>query len=414
MVFRAFVALFWILLFLPGSTDTVQFSATYLLLVGSACLFVLVYLPFVLHRALVEKPLAVRWETVWLFGMGGLAGAVAILRGDISTFVTVSLLVIVLVIITELELVLSVAYLNGLAIASVPVAIASYHLGLSDYGYVPGQAVLGEEQGLAWRVSMFPGLAENGFFCSLVLLANICYRRQRHDFIAVGIAAYFLLFSGVRSAMLGLALAVGFWVWTRILRGSGSRMALFAATVGLIVASPFAPELVVVGLQALDWEPLWTLTKIDPSVVESGIQDSSSLRAWIWSEHLRLWWSSPALLGTGTFDFSAVALDPPFGHVPGNGSESFLTSMLARIGIPALFLVGAIVQAVRHGLQAGNAVIASFAIVLFAAMLTYGSILTPYNLLFFLLFSALNAPDPGVLARPSGVSSPSPLAATGA
>jgi hypothetical protein len=388
--FRAFVVLFWALLFVPNQAETVRFSPTYFLLVGSAYLFVLVFLPFVLHRVLVERPLSLRWETAWLLGMGLTAGLVAVLRGDLSTIVSVSLIVLVLAIIFELELVVPVALLNALAIASIPLAILSYHYGFSDYGYVPGQSTLGEEQGRAWRVSLFPGLPENGFFCALVLLANFCQRGQRFALAGMAIALYFLLLSGVRSAMLALALAGAYWWIANQLRGSSARVLAFVAVVALIVASPFSYDAVVYVLQALDWAPLWTLMKIDPTMATGDVADSSTIRSWIWSEHLRLWLSSPAFLGIGTYDFSAVTFDAPAGHDPGTGSESFITSLLARIGVPALFIVAAIFQAARKAFRSDDQAAACFAILLLGAMLTYGSMLTPYNLLFYLMFSALN------------------------
>ena len=95
------------------------------------------------------------------------------------------------------------------------------------------------------------------------------------------------------------------------------------------------------------------------------------------------------ILGIGTFDFTAVSIyDPIFGDY-GRGSEAFLTGLFARVGLPALLLLATFVAALARGVRSGQHLHLAVGIVLFVAMLAYGSFINAYDFVFLAMLGLL-------------------------
>lgn len=100
--------------------------------------------------------------------------------------------------------------LNGLFLVTVVGSVVIYLLGMTDYGFLPGQAATSScHTGMSFRVSLFRVPSESAALSLFVLLWNIFLpprgpRWVRWLFIVL--ALYFLVLSGIRSAILGLVL----------------------------------------------------------------------------------------------------------------------------------------------------------------------------------------------------------------
>jgi hypothetical protein len=96
--------------------------------------------------------------------------------------------------------------INFLFLFTILGSIIIYFLGLTDYGFLPGQAdATSCHSSMSFRVSLFAVLSESAAFSLFVLLWNVFQPPQyvrglRWVFIVI--ALYFLLFSGIRSALL--------------------------------------------------------------------------------------------------------------------------------------------------------------------------------------------------------------------
>ena len=139
---------------------------------------------------------------------------------------------------------------------------------------------------------------------------------------------------------------------------------------------------------------------------ESGLESEAEAakaiyRTWMWAEHFRLASHNP-LLGIGTFDFGTLSTDDPLFSDLSNGSETYLTGLLARVGLLAVLLFASFGSAMLAGIRSNDDTRPVVGLFLFVAMLAYGSFINAYDFVFLVMI--------GLLARGASESVRSPFA----
>jgi len=289
------------------------------------------------------------------------------------------------------------------------VAGALFHAaGLSEYGILPGQYAEGADRGITWRVSLFPYVPESGFFALVVLLCNqLCGRGfSRWSFSAV--AAYFLVFSGMRSALICLLLCVGLLMIDRQLRTRfGQDRSLWRGFAAVMATAMFVTMMlssaVLQLLPQLAQGPIGSyLFRADSANVDVESIQQSVYRGWLWLQHLQVFLSSP-WIGVGSYEFVSIVDNSMMAGESDTGTESFLTLWLSRVGLCFLpFLVFLWTVGRRASVPSQPLGWLTF-VILCVALLAYGSFLVPYNFMFILLFALLAAPaasDRTAVSRP--------------
>lgn len=381
--YTAMLLVYWLLLYTSSTSDEVERgSLLYLLYVAPVLLFAGVFAIPTLMRRELSLPVGL------LVGYAALVLPVALLRADSATFTSTLLMTLVLVVIAGERVAPSHDLLNLIFLASIPLSLATYLVGTNIYGIVPG---LGLDEALRWRISLFPVVPESAFFSALVLCLNLLDRHRAWRRTCIVLAIYFLVFSGLRSALIGMLLALAYHVATS--RGwvqrPPAKMFLLGGVTLMFVASLLLSQLLVFA-PALGNEFLNVYLFRSEGGIESDDDVTRTVyRTWLWSEHFRIAADNP-LLGIGTHDFAALA-DVPAEFGGGSGSESFLTGLYARVGLPSLLFVAFFVASLWRQVRMHNELPCLVALLLVVAMLAYGSFLVPYNFAFLVMVGLLGA-----------------------
>lgn len=313
----------------------------------------------------------------------------SVVRDDAASVRSMALMALVLLWLGGVRHGISVSLLNLLFCVSVLVGAVWFGFGFSDYGLLPGQYLEGEDRGIQWRVSLFPHVPESSFFALIVFLANQRLQRGWTRIIACGASLYFVIFSGLRSAIVALLLAELYILWNARARpGSGGRAfqiagMLVSFVAALLVAGAFAENVELPGGVLGNF-----LFRSDSMSGQDFALGATMYRAWLWMQHLELFASSP-LIGIGTFDFGAVVSESLLSGVEESGSESFLTAWLARVGLCFLPFLVYLSMLCRRAAASASLFEGAMFLVLGVATLAYGSFLVPYNFMFIVLFVLL-------------------------
>jgi len=313
-----------------------------------------------------------------------IVSAIAVLRGDFPTVVSMVALSAALIVFRHSRPTAPLALINALFFASM-VCTGLLHAGLATrYGIIPGQS-----EDVAWRVSLFPyNITPSWLFALVVLFANY-FRNPNPPFrwIMIALSLYFITLSASRTALIVLAVVIGF-IWMTRLWEFRDRL-LYRALLPVVI-------LVLVLFLTAD-TVLTVLVGVDNPVLnsvlfrsEAGAADveqatTSIYRTIIWGAHIGAFLGSP-LIGVGTFEFGDLMPE----HSLVTGSEAFITGLLARVGMPALlflyFAFRLAADAARERDRLAFSLVALFTI----SMLSYGSYIVPYNFNFLVLFGAMN------------------------
>lgn len=170
-----------------------------------------------------------------------LAGFFGVARGDYSLAYNGAFLSMVAIVILNSRVYLTLVELNWMLLATVIGSVMMYFLGITEYGFLPGQANAPFcHEAMNWRISLFRVTAESAMFSFLVLAANIIYGDRlpwRVRGMAMLIATYFLIFSGVRSiALTAIAVCLIFGL-SLFLRLTGNTRRFFFAWAVVISAT---------------------------------------------------------------------------------------------------------------------------------------------------------------------------------
>jgi len=382
VVFSAVLIYYWGLEYAVGPTDeVVRGGLLYFLFVAPIAAFSLMFLCSAIGVKRFGKP-------AWLMLVYGfIVTTIAVLRSDLATAATVTLFACTAAAIFGWRLVPSARLLNALFVASIPLGAAAYSLGISIYSVLPGYSLDGE---LWWRVSLFPQVAPSAYFALIVLFVNMMDREAPGRRWLIPLAMYFLVFSGLRSALFAAGLGGGyqFLVGRGMLKTTHGRMTyVFGALLAFVVFLLSSQLFLLIPSLGNETANVYLFRSA------GGLQSSADAvrtiyRTWIWSEHLRLAAQNP-LFGIGTFDFLALSNINPILDATSRGSESFLTGLYARVGLPTLLLLWSILSAIKQGVDVDSHLHLVIGLFVFEAMLAYGSFMNPYDFVFLLMLGLL-------------------------
>jgi hypothetical protein len=327
-----------------------------------------------------------RPETLMFVGISIIVNVVAVSRGDISTILSVSLLLFTFAIFSHLRFYFDADILNYIFLLSVILSVFSYHLGLSDFGYVPGLSYTSSSQGLSWRVSLFPGLPESAFFSAIIFLINLIYPHLVFRRIVVPFSMYFLVFGGLRSAVLATIIAV-IYLLLSSWKVTKNRLLLVIAYFSLLcifLILMLVPNIFMImsdlGIPFLD---SYLFRSIGGGVDPDDL-NVTMYRGWLWLQHIKIWLGN-WVVGVGTFDFTELVSESIILGHQGTGSESFFTGFLARIGVFSIGFLTVLFSITIRSIWNHEKHIAPISIIFFVAMFTYGSFIVPYNFIFLLM-----------------------------
>jgi hypothetical protein len=273
-------------------------------------------------------------------------------------------------------------------IASVAYSVISFHIGRNPYGYILFQ---GHEDAYKNKISLFGiSIVASAFLSFFVFWINVVVKNGFFRLPVIFTSFYFLVFSGNRTLMVCLVLALGLQFINKLRPVRNPR--LYLTCIFLV------PIIFVVAMAVL---PYWMASlSIENEHINyflfhttSGLGSSEDIieqiaRPIIWMEHLKLFLSSP-LIGNGY-----VSLVGTHNFA---GSESFITEWLAKVGILIIPFVLFFVRIAKRALECGNLFSSHLVLCIFIIMLSYGNFLVPFNLLYFILFAMFNLDGP--LAR---------------
>ncbi|KQT13077.1 MULTISPECIES: hypothetical protein [unclassified Bradyrhizobium] len=264
---------------------------------------------------------------------------------------------------------------------------------LNPWGLFPGQTSAGYGP---WRTSFFPHIA-NSATMSLVMLMILTRSTKQHDkkgIIALTVACYFGLFGFVRTVL--VAAVIYFSLFASLAKVRPRPVLLIFTALGVILAS-IAVELAIAPfLEKVQDSPIVSrLLLRSASDLDSFAINQQLYRPWLWKEHMKIFVSSPYLMGLGNFRL----LDHvSYNLVPGleaSGSESFPTRLLATYGISALLFLGYLTTfLIRAAYSRDFWACACFPVIVFV-MMNWGSVFHPTNA-FFVLFILMMRGDKAI------------------
>lgn len=393
-VFSSLIVYYWVLQYMSNwvidvtvaGTVAAQESIIYYLHVGPIALFSLV--SFFGMIASVRIGISVQLLLLLMVVVSG----VAFLRSDFQTVASVGLLALTVAVIFAYRLAPPIRLLNVMFLISIVASAGLYALGWSSSTIIPGYSL----DGLWWRISLFPSVATSAFFSLIILFGNLLYDTGRLRKLCIILSAYFLIFSGLRTAVLvgGLAgvycllSALGWFTRYR------TKVSYLIFSVVVLIGSFYVIQLLML-FPDLGTELNLYLFRASNSAMTDEEAALLIFRTLLWAEHFRIAQDN-LLFGIGTFDFTA--LSDELGKLS-IGSESFVTGLYARVGAASVLLVLAFVVAIAQGIKSGRHIHLVVGLFLFAAMFAYGGFIAVYDFV-FLVMVALIAPERTHVLRP--------------
>lgn len=322
-----------------------------------------------------------------LFGV--FAGGWHLLHGDISAALQAALLAWGLIWVGSAAARLKIDDFYILYAAAVLVGLAVWVFGdLNQWGLLPGTTTAVGET--VWRVSFFPNVAYTGFY-SLVLIMIATRDPRSHGRlrgIAIGIAVYFIIFSFVRTAVVGLLI---YGLLVVLFRRKRSPSFLFWTS--LIVA--ILVNLVIAYSAAIFWA-----VQNNPLISRMFLRGEAGLseyeiwqqlyRPYIWGEHFKQFFSSPWLMGWGSVDFNVLKSFDLVSGLDQSGEISLPTRLLAQYGMTGVMLLGYFVSRLVKSAKKGDAWACACFPAILLAMLHWGTMFHPTDAMFGIMMMILN------------------------
>lgn len=269
---------------------------------------------------------------------------------------------------------------------SAPIALPVQQrdgLNLNAWGILPGQTAPAFQP---WRVSATPNIATSGVFSLFILIIVFSQMEFRIlSTVTLISTSYFVVLSFVRAVFAGLGL---FFVSLSLMKALPNvawlRVAVaFVLTAGIILFVAFSP-VVLFWLQDSEvMSRLFLRGQTNMSIADIARQE---YRPWLWGEHLKLFWSSPFLMGLGS-ELSATANS----HIINEGqarsdSVSLLTRLLATYGMATVGIFWFFCECCyRHAKNNDTWAVAALVVMTFL-MMVWGSVFHPTNGIFVLSF----------------------------
>ena len=357
-----------------------QGSLQYWLLVGMAA-----FIPALNIEGVVQALLG---PARWLLAFLVLAGTWHLARGDAKALLQLGLLVFVLAWLTVPSVTFKVRDVELLYVLMVAIGVAIAVLtDFTPYGLVPGRTI--EDFG-ALRVSFFPNVAYTGIFSLglVMLLTRDRAHAMRRPWL-LALATYFLVFSLVRTALIGLVVyALLRWWFDRKPTVTSGQLFWSALATAVVVNLVIAVSPVVI--QQAQQLPLvsqiFLQGKSDLGAEEIMAQ---MYRPWLWLQQVGLFLSSPYLMGWGSFDFFEMVVLPFDDRSISAGTESLPTRLLSSYGWPTLLFIGFLIGQLRRSAKnCDRWAVACFPVVLLLLM-QWGSVFHPSDSMFLLFMLML-------------------------
>ncbi len=381
LTYKIYLVYYLLLQFFVSEAKWDKFSILYFAIVLPVLGFIALNFPLILKFFYSRK-------SVHLIMLLFLGITISLFRFDYATIYNLFILIVTIIIIIESRVKLTVSFLNKLYLIAIFLSIISFHSGLSRFGYIPFlHDPIGSEP--AWKISIFPTTPSSGYFSMLIIVINFYYNKgiTRYIFYILGI--YFLILSGIRSAIL---LAGLFLVFNIVKSFIGFRYRKFYLVFNSLL---FILFVLIVNFNLASRLQQLNSTFIDSLILKSSFQNNQKVkeektnyRVWLWEQHFDIFLINP-VAGVGSFDITDHVEKDLFGRKEFEGSESFFTLWLARIGI-SFFLFIAFAYAIQQeALRSKNKYLYNLSLFLLVIMLSYGSFLMPYNFMFILIFGTL-------------------------
>ena len=269
---------------------------------------------------------------ILVFGLT--AGAWQFLRGDIKALLQLVLIVWVLGWLSTHRARLELRDLIALYLTLI--LIGAYIWIFSDgnkWGLLPNMTVY---DGLDWRISFFPNIANSAVLSlAMFLILTQSAALARKHLVVLLIVAYFLFFSFVRTATIGVMLYLSMRWWLGAKPRSPRAMFWVAMLLGIGI------NLLIAGSAAIfanlgEFELISRLFLRSETNLSSEEVFAQLYRPWLWMQHLLLFWDSPWKMGHGAFEFFEMQIEElNVGTTPA-GNEAQLTRLLATYGFPGL------------------------------------------------------------------------------
>jgi hypothetical protein len=225
----------------PSSATVERFSFTYFALVVPVWVYVAGNWRFLLSGYSLASTLMALFAL-----LAGIAGA---LRADLPLAYNAFLLASIAIVILNSKVYLTIAELNWIFLGCVVGSVAVYALGITAYGFLPGQAAgEGCHVSMNWRVSLFRVTAESAMLSLFVLIANIGYGDRLPRWIRgvmIFSTTYFLFFSGNRTSVAAFLIVMP-WVGGVTLKmqlPAGRRRGVIGMIVGVLLVISVVPHL---------------------------------------------------------------------------------------------------------------------------------------------------------------------------
>lgn len=273
-----------------------------------------------------------RARPIFVFGLT--AGAWQLLQGDIKALLQLVLIVWVLGWLSSHRARLELRDLIALYLALI--LIGTYIWIFSDsnkWGLLPNMTVY---DGLDWRISFFPNIANSAVLSlAMFLILTQSAALARKHLVVLLIVAYFLFFSFVRTATIGVMLYLSMRWWLGRKPRSPRAMFWVALLLGVGI------NLMIAGSAAIfanlgEFELISRLFLRSESNLSREEVFAQLYRPWLWMQHLLLFWDSPWMMGLGAFDlFEKQIEELNVGTTPA-GNEAQLTRLLATYGFSGL------------------------------------------------------------------------------
>lgn len=379
------VLYYWAVQFTHGdSIEIIPFDVAFVLYVGPAATFALMSVIYIVFTAYnLDK------SSLILLVFCAIVTVVSLSRGDYRSIASLGLLGISIAAVFQIRPRVSINLINTLFVMGAVITSVMFYFELSIYTFIPG---IGSSYDLWWRISPYPSVAEGALLSMFVLMINILLIGHPFRKTMICISLYFVIFSGSRTAISATAITFLYIFLRRrgLLDHRGVRVSFIVLTLTLFVSLIYASQIIYL-LPFADNPVLRTLILRDEAVSGfdfGGQVGTAAIREWVFNQHIAAFWEKP-FIGIGTFDLRM--LNTGYGALDNSvtGSEAFVTGMLARIGLVSTLLFVAVFL-VRQPLR-GTAQELSTAtrIALIVAMVTYGSFVNVYDVVFVLMIIAI-------------------------
>lgn len=374
---------------------------SYWVLIAIGLVFPVLYYKRILQSLLGPAiPLTIFLAVSGLWSLGHL---------DIAAFRYLVLLIGITAWLSSNRVDINVSHLSKLYIFLVILG-AIFSIAVNDYsryGVIPGQSdpVFG-----AHRVSFFPNIGITGIYSLAMVLVLTVNREiaQKHRY-ALAVCVYFAVFSFVRTALIGILVYIA--LYFLYLRLNLSPLKLFLSSIFSAVAINL---LVLYAPLYLGFLQNFELTSLIFTQGKTGLSQeelyAQIYRGLLWIEHLKIFESSPYLMGIGTFDFRQLVFgsNNPY-EAGGGGTESFFTRLLAIYGIPSFLLLYFFLKSFWKSCKARDLWAAAAFPSITLVMMSWGSAFHPTDALFVIYmlilikgrdgFNVLTNPKRNIRAR---------------